>query len=170
LSRKSSTREQLLAFLSGNASRGVEDAFERIRINLDGVREDLASASDDIDSYRSRTAASDLEDAAMLLGEAIALALGYRIQPGEGHHWRAIRVLVLYLQSEVPALADKASQLELLRSYRNRVKYDGAEAPMAQTRAYFTLLRFCVEALGDDPLRLLGERQKREGDAGETPT
>jgi hypothetical protein len=163
VTRRASTRAELNAFLRGNALEGVEDAFERIRVNLDGVREDLASAADDVNASRSRTAASDVEDAAMLLGEAIAFALGYRIAPGDGHHWRAVRVLVLYLQSSVPALADKASQFELLRSYRNRVKYDGAEAPMAQTRAYFSLLVTCHEAIKHDPLRLLAERQKLEG-------
>jgi hypothetical protein len=44
---------------------------------------------DDVGSYRSRTAASDVEDAAMLMGEAIGFALGYKIPAGEGHHWKA---------------------------------------------------------------------------------
>jgi hypothetical protein len=39
---------------------------------------------DDVGSYRSRTAASDVEDAAMLMGEAIGFALGYKIPAGEG--------------------------------------------------------------------------------------
>lgn len=123
------TQADLFAHLREHCIEGVEDPFERIRSCMDGVREDLASAADDVGSYRSRTAASDVEDAAMLMGEAIGFALGYKIPAGEGHHWKAIRLLVLYLQSSVPALASRARQLELLRTYRHRVKYEGADAP-----------------------------------------
>jgi hypothetical protein len=78
------TQADLLGHLREHCIEGVEDPFERIRSCMDGVREDLASAADDVDAYRSRTAASDVEDAAMLMGEAIGFALGYKIPPGIG--------------------------------------------------------------------------------------
>jgi hypothetical protein len=143
------TQADVLAHLREHCVEGVEDPFERIQSCIDGVGQDLASAADDVNAYRSRTAASDLEDAAMLMGEA--------------HHWRAIRLLVLYLQANVPALARQASQLELLRTYRHRVKYEGAEAPMAQTKLYFDLMKSVYETLKGEPLRLVSERQKRSG-------
>jgi len=99
----------------------------------------------------------------MLMGEAIGFALGYKIPAGEGHHWKAIRLLVLYLQSSVPALAKRASQLELLRTYRHRVKYDGADAPMAQTSTYYNVVKGVYDTIKDEPLRLLSERQKGSG-------
>jgi hypothetical protein len=157
------TQADLLAHLREHCVEGVEDPFERIQSCIDGVGQDLASAADDVNAYRSRTAASDLEDAAMLMGEAIGFALGYKVPPGEAHHWRAIRLLVLYLQANVPALARQASQLELLRTYRHRVKYEGAEAPMAQTKLYFDLMKSVYETLKGEPLRLVSERQKRSG-------
>ena len=79
------TQADLFAHLREHCIEGVEDPFERIRSCMDGVREDLASAADDVGSYRSRTAASDVEDAAMLMGEAVGFALGYKIPAGEGH-------------------------------------------------------------------------------------
>ena len=91
------TQADLLAHLREHCIEGVEDPFERIRSCMDGVREDLASAADDVGAYRSRTVASDVEDAAMLMGGAIGFALGYKIPAGEGHHWKAIRLLVLVL-------------------------------------------------------------------------
>ena len=99
----------------------------------------------------------------MLMGEAIGFALGYKIPAGEGHHWKAIRLLVLYLQSSVPALANRASQLELLRTYRHRVKYEGADAPMAQTSTYYNVVKGVYDMIKDEPLRLLSERQKGSG-------
>ena len=157
------TQADLLAHLREHCIEGVEDPFERIRSCMDGVREDLASAADDVGAYRSRTVASDVEDAAMLVGGAIGFALGYKIPAGEGHHWKAIRLLVLYLQSSVPALAKRASQLELLRTYRHRVKYDGADAPMAQTSTYYNVVKGAYDAIKDEPLRLLSERQQGSG-------
>lgn len=161
--RRPVTQADVLAHLREHCVEGVEDPFERIQSCLDGVREDLASAADDVGAYRSRTAASDVEDAAMLMGEAIAIAMGYKIPPGDGHHWRAIRLLALYVQANVPVLARQASQFELLRTYRHRVKYDGAEAPMAQTQLYYGVIKLVYETLKGEPLRLLSERQKLEG-------
>jgi hypothetical protein len=157
------TQADLLAHLHEHCVEGVEDPLERIQTCMDGVREDLASAAHDVGAYRSRTAAGDVEDAAMLMGEALGFALGYKIPGGEGHHWKAIRLLVLYLQSSVPALARKAGQLEMLRIYRHRVKYEGVDAPMAQTRMHYEIVRAAYERIKDEPLRLLSERQKRGG-------
>jgi len=81
VTRRLVTQADLLAHLREHCVAGVEDPFERIRANLEGVREDLASAADDVGAYRSRTAASDVEDAAMLMGEALAFALGYKDEP-----------------------------------------------------------------------------------------
>ncbi len=60
------TAADLQAHLLTACVPGVDDAEERIAVYLAGVREDLESAEADLDAYRSRTATSDIEDAAML--------------------------------------------------------------------------------------------------------
>ncbi len=153
------TAADLQAHLLTACVPGADDAVERIAVYLAGVREDLESAEADLDAYRSRTATSDIEDAAMLLGEALGFGYGYRMAPGEGHHWRALRLLTIHCHVNHPALVPAAAQLELLRIYRNRVKYEGMEATAGQTRLYFEAVRRIHDTVRDDPLRILQSRR-----------
>ncbi len=157
--RRVVTQADFLAHLQKHCIKGVEDPYERIMVYMSGVREDLASAAADLDAVRSRTATSNIEDAAMLMGEAIGYAFDYKVPAGEGHHWVAIQILRLYVQSCVPPVSRLASQLDLLRTYRHRVKYDGADAPMEQTRLYFGVVKAIYDAIKNEPLRILSERQ-----------
>ena len=159
---RAATQADFFEHLTSQCVPGVEDPVERIRVYLSGAKEDLDSAAADLVAYRSRAATSDIGDAAMLLGEAIAFACRFRVLPGEGHRWNAIRVLRLYVQSHVPALSRQAAQLDLLRTYRHRVKYDGAEAPLAQTKLYYDVVSGIYQAIKDLPLEILGARRAGE--------
>lgn len=72
-----------------------------------------------------------------------------------------MRLLAMYCHIHQPVLGPSANQLELLRAYRNRVKYEAMEASSAQTRVYYEAVRRIYDAIKDHPLRIVAGRQRQ---------
>jgi hypothetical protein len=162
--RSTRTHADLQAFLNRDAAplepSADADLAARIQDHLRIAAEDLEDAREAEGRNHASSALNNMEEAVMICGEVVALALGYKLRDeSSGFHARAIECLVLYAEVFDPKLAIYARRFQSLRAARRTMKYDRVAPGEAQLKQFLTAADAFFQQFKDEPAKILARRR-----------